>query len=95
MRWFASSIPLLNLWRLNHETPYSRPQYRHQGVSSNLDGLFLVRVERASYRWRPAEALPGIAVPHSRTHCLLVGIFGSPATVLHGTYPLETCMVSP
>lgn len=25
----------------------------HDGVSSNLDGLFLVRVERASYRWHP------------------------------------------
>ena len=25
------------------------------GVSSNLDGLFLVRVERASYRWHPQK----------------------------------------
>ncbi len=28
----------------------------HHGVSSNLDGLFLVRVERASYRWHPQKA---------------------------------------
>ena len=27
----------------------------HHGVSSNLDGLFLVRVERASYRWHPQK----------------------------------------
>ena len=27
----------------------------HHSVSSNLDGLFLVRVERASYRWHPQK----------------------------------------
>jgi hypothetical protein len=27
----------------------------HHGDSSNLDGLFLVRVERASYRWHPQK----------------------------------------
>ena len=27
----------------------------HQEWSSNLDGLFLVRVERASYRWHPQK----------------------------------------
>jgi len=27
----------------------------HHGVFSNLDGLFLVRVERASYRWHPQK----------------------------------------
>jgi hypothetical protein len=32
----------------------------HHGVSSNLDGLFLVRVETASYRWHPQK--PFLAV---------------------------------
>lgn len=27
----------------------------HHGASSNLDGLFLVRVETASYRWHPQK----------------------------------------
>jgi hypothetical protein len=27
----------------------------HQDLASNLDGLFLVRVERASYRWHPQK----------------------------------------
>jgi hypothetical protein len=27
----------------------------HQDLVSNLDGLFLVRVERASYRWHPQK----------------------------------------
>jgi hypothetical protein len=27
----------------------------HHAASSNLDGLFLVRVERASYRWHPQK----------------------------------------
>lgn len=27
----------------------------HHNVSSNLDGLFLARVERASYRWHPQK----------------------------------------
>jgi len=30
-------------------------QSGHHGVSSNLDGLFLVRVEGASYRWHPQK----------------------------------------
>jgi hypothetical protein len=28
---------------------------RQQAVASNLDGLFLVRVEQASYRWHPQK----------------------------------------
>ncbi len=27
----------------------------HQDLVSNLDGMFLVRVERASYRWHPQK----------------------------------------
>jgi hypothetical protein len=29
---------------------------RQQNLENNLDGLFLVRVERASYRWHPQKA---------------------------------------
>jgi len=28
---------------------------RQQDLASNLDGLFLVRIERASYRWHPQK----------------------------------------
>jgi len=36
---------------------------QHQTASTNLDGIFLVRVERASYRWHPQK--PFLAVRFS------------------------------
>ena len=38
-------------------------QTGHHGVSANLDGIFLVRVEYASYRWHPQK--PFLAVRFS------------------------------
>jgi hypothetical protein len=38
-------------------------QTGHSGVSTNLDGIFLVRVEHASYRWHPQK--PFLAVRFS------------------------------
>src|SRR6202051_1136903 len=54
---------------------------RQQAVESNLDGLFLVRVDSASYRWRPQKPFlslrfvvlePNISEPQSfsgRVYC--------------------------
>jgi len=44
-----------------------------QDLVSNLDGLFLVRVERASYRWHPRNlswhcASPSWSLPSIRSH---------------------------
>ena len=36
---------------------------QHHASSTNLDGIFLVRVERASYRWHPQK--PFLAVRFS------------------------------
>jgi hypothetical protein len=52
MLWSASSAPILNLRRQSHEATHSRSD----DLVSNLDGLFLVRVERASYRWHPQKS---------------------------------------
>ena len=39
-----------------------------QDLVSNLDGLFLVRVERASYRWHPQKPFFALRFGISRAH---------------------------
>jgi len=64
-----------------------------QGVENKLDGLFLVRVDRARYRWHPQKPFVEIQFVDSGAETLRnpapVG-----AVVLHGKSSLEAQLVS-
>ena len=65
----------------------------HQDLVSNLDGIFLVRVESASYRWHSQKPFLASALPHPRAR-LLRGTFIFRTPLLYGTRTLETQLVS-
>ncbi len=66
---------------------------RQQDGDSTLEGLFLVRVEWASYRWHPQKSFLQLRFVVLGTRTFRVAILLRPA-LLHRTRALEAQLVS-
>ena len=66
---------------------------RQQDPETNLDGSFLVRVERAAYRWNSQKPYLGTSVRYFRTEGIGIPRFCR-AAIQHGESTMETQLVS-
>ena len=59
--------------RCAHETPCPWPERRHAERRSDLEGLFLVRVERVFYRWHPQKPFFALRLVSSNPRTMPAG----------------------